>query len=364
MKKILPFLIFIFIVSFFDNSDAQVNGQFKWVHPKPQGNFLRWVKRFDANNWYAVGYSGTFLKTNNVGSSWTVLHNVVGTTSTGYSINLYDAHFFNMNTGLVCGSNGKIGRTTNGGTSWNIMTVGSSTWYDLYFLNSNTGFIAGTSSNKVYKTTNAGLNWTSIGLTLTATSYSIYAWDVNNIIVASSSGNVVKTTNGGTTWTTINTGTTATLYKINFIDNNIGFVCGTSGAVRLSLNGGVSWTDVSSGTSTSTKYDIDFGPLGSGRWKQVFTPENSTSSISSPSSIKLTEDFEATTLPPTGWTETGTTSIWGRSTAASGYGTGVASARAYFYGVSSGTGILTTVAFAPTSAGDSLKFDHAYSTYI
>jgi len=72
-------------------------------------------------------------------------------------------------------------------------------------------------------------------------------------------------------------------------------------------------------------YDIDFGP----------------STVSAPA---LTQNFEAATWPPTGWTETGTTTIWDRSTACSGYGTGVASARAYFYGVSSGTGILTTVA--------------------
>ncbi len=285
MKKILPFLIFIFIISFFNNSDAQVNSQLKWIHPKPQGNFLRWVKRFDANNWYAVGYGGTFMKTNNVGSSWTVVNNIVGTTSSGYNIALFDAHFFDMNTGLVCGSYGKIARTTNGGTSWNVMTVGSSTWYDLYFIDNSTGFVAGTSSNKVYKTTNGGLNWTSIGLTLTVTSYSIYAWDINKIIVSSSSGNVAKTTNGGTTWTTINTGTTASLYKVNFINDNTGFVCGSSGVIRLTPNGGSSWLNVSSGTSSSAKYDIDFGPLTSSDNNRYLFQEN----------------FTTTTFPPPGW---------------------------------------------------------------
>ena len=158
MKRLIPFLILLFFVSSYYNSFAQVNNQFKWVHPKPQGNYLRWVKRFDANNWYAVGYGGTFMKTNNVGSTWTVVNNIPGVGSSGNNIALYDAHFFDLNTGIVCGSYGKISRTTNGGTSWNTMTVASSTWYDLYFINSNTGFVAGTSSNKVYKTTNKGLN--------------------------------------------------------------------------------------------------------------------------------------------------------------------------------------------------------------
>lgn len=285
MKKFILFLILVFFVSSFYNSNAQVNNQLKWVHPKPQGNYLRWVKRFDANNWYAIGYGGTFLKTHNVGNTWTVVNNIPGVTSSGSYIAFYDAHFFDLNTGIVCGANGKISRTTNGGTSWNTMTVASSTWYDLHFINSNTGFVAGASSNKVYKTTNKGLNWTSIGLTLTATSYGIYAWDANNIIVCSSSGNVVKTTNGGTTWTTINTGTTASLYKINFINNSTGFVCGASGKILLSPNGGASWIDVSSGTSSTTKYDIDFGPL---------PPVDDSRYL-------FQEDFTTTTFPPPGW---------------------------------------------------------------
>ncbi|MBL7129717.1 MAG: hypothetical protein ISS16_12145, partial [Ignavibacteria bacterium] len=138
MKKLIPFIILLFIVSSFYNSIAQVNNQFKWVHPKPQGNYLRWVKRFDANNWYAIGYGGTFMKTNNVGSTWTVLNNIPGVGSTGNNIALYDAHFFDMNTGLVCGNYGTIARTINGGSTWTTMNVASSTWYDFYFLNNNT----------------------------------------------------------------------------------------------------------------------------------------------------------------------------------------------------------------------------------
>ena len=346
MKKLIPFIILLFIVSSFYNSIAQVNNQFKWVHPKPQGNYLRWVKRFDANNWYAIGYGGTFMKTNNVGSTWTVLNNIPGVGSTGNNIALYDAHFFDMNTGLVCGNYGTIARTINGGSTWTTMNVASSTWYDFYFLNNNTGYVAGASSNKVYKTTNKGLNWTSIGLTLTATSYSIYVWDVNNIIVSSSSGNVVKTTNGGTTWTTMNTGTTGTLYKINFIDNNTGFVCGVSGAIRLSLNGGVSWIDVSSGTSTSTKYDIDFGPLG---------PVDGNRSL-------FQENFTATAFPPTGWISINVSGSnqWIRST--SQYHSSPASAFIAYQGTGGEDWLITKQLVV--SPGDSLVFwwRNAYSS--
>jgi hypothetical protein len=78
----------------------------------------------------------------------------------------------------------------------------------------------------------------------------------------------------------------------------------------------------------------------------------------------LLQDFEGTTFPPAGWTSQGSGSaIWTRSTAASGYGIGAASAFADFYNIQSGSFSLITPTFANAVAGDSLKFDHAYATY-
>jgi len=77
----------------------------------------------------------------------------------------------------------------------------------------------------------------------------------------------------------------------------------------------------------------------------------------------LPQDFESTTFPPAGWTNAGP-NMWSRSTDASGYGIGTASALADFYSISSGGQLnLITPTFLPSLAGDSLKFDHAYATY-
>lgn len=76
----------------------------------------------------------------------------------------------------------------------------------------------------------------------------------------------------------------------------------------------------------------------------------------------LVADFESATFPPSGWSVSGTTN-WTRSTDASGYGIGAASALADFYNISSGTLNLITPVFPSAVAGDSLKFDHAYATY-
>ncbi len=77
----------------------------------------------------------------------------------------------------------------------------------------------------------------------------------------------------------------------------------------------------------------------------------------------LVADFESAAFPPSGWTISGT-SNWTRSTDASGYGIGAASALADFYNISSGGTLnLITPVFPAAVTGDSLKFDHAYATY-
>lgn len=83
--------------------------------------------------------------------------------------------------------------------------------------------------------------------------------------------------------------------------------------------------------------------------------------------IVLTQDFELTTWPPSGWTIVelaGTGALTIRSTAASGYGVGVASAEFNFYNVNVvNAEALTTPIYTATVSGDSLKFDHAGAPY-
>ena len=279
-------------------TNAQEVNQYKWLHQTPQGNTLRWVKMWDANNWYAVGYGATFMKTTNAGASWYLRDNIYKDASQGYEL-LYDAYFIDMNTGWASGNGGKIMKTTNAGVTWDtsgFAVSSSATWYGLYFMNANTGFAAGTSSGRAAMTTDGGATWTQMGTIPSATYYNVYAKDANNVIVTSTSGNIRKTTDGGTTWSLISTGTSATIYRVNFMDANTGYVCGSSSAIRFTTDFGDTWTSTNTGVAASTFYDIDFssGPVPPG----------------------YTEDFSSVTFPPTGWTsqsELGS-EVWERTT--------------------------------------------------
>jgi photosystem II stability/assembly factor-like uncharacterized protein len=81
----------------------------------------------------------------------------------------------------------------------------------------------------------------------------------------------------------------------------------------------------------------------------------------------VTQDFEGATYPPAGWTldiNGGTTQYWTRVTTASGYGVGTASTRYNFWTAAATTPRQSLITPALTiSAGDSLKFDHAYAPY-
>lgn len=114
MKSQLLFLIgFIFSTNIY----AQEYSSWKWLHPRPQGNTLEWVKVWDENNWYALGYNGTFIKTTDGGS--TFIYQSAGhydTASASCQL-IEDAWFFDMNTGIVVGgAGGYISKTTDGGT--------------------------------------------------------------------------------------------------------------------------------------------------------------------------------------------------------------------------------------------------------
>jgi photosystem II stability/assembly factor-like uncharacterized protein len=297
MRKALLFMLtFLIVVLFSGNSIAQIDLKWKWMHPKPQGNTFRYVKVFSATNIVAVGYAGAFMSTTNGGTSWTIYENAGGFQQPyGLGRSLYSGWFFNMTTGLVCGTSGWIARTTTGGNTWDSLGSGStSTLYGMHFINANTGFIGG-SSGTILKTTNAGLTWTTVTSGTTGTIYNIFAVDENHIYAPSTSGSLRITTNGGTSWTAYSTGG-STLYDANFINANTGYVCGTSGHVKRTSNGGTNWTSINIPSVTSTFYELF---------------------VTSQTTTPFAENFTGTTFPPAGWRAVNVSGsqVWVRSTA-------------------------------------------------
>ncbi len=203
---------------------------------------------------YIVGNYGTLLKTTNAGENWTPV-------SSGTSSNLLAIHFPTEDIGYAVGGDviepGLILKTTDGGENWT-----SSTWdvntmlMAVYFINADTGFAVG---QKVFmnfrgiilKTLNGGAHWEivfSCGSDYGILS-SICFTDENNGFVAGQknyTGYLVKTTNGGTTWTGNNVNIAQGLHFGHFPNSNIGYAVGNdSNMNRIILkttNGGNDWS--------------------------------------------------------------------------------------------------------------------------
>ena len=319
MKRPLISLLLLLLITACipEITSAQVNNQIKWIHPTPQGNDLYWIKRWDANNWYACGDRATFMKTTNGGNTWTVLNNIFkGNGSTS----LYDGYFSDMNTGLLCGRVGKVLKTTNGGTSWDTSGAVISSgivWTGMHFLNSSTGFISGNSPSTIAKTTDGGATWDSLPGGISTNYFDVYAKDTSNIILASLSGNIRKTTNGGQNWSTISTGIAGSLQKVNFLNSNTGYVVSLSGKVSMTTNFGSSWTNMTGSLPNTPYLDIDFvnissvdyvyitgnptniyrAPVGTTSWDtvQILAPSQTISSRLYSTDMSVTGDTLITT---------------------------------------------------------------------
>ena len=107
--------------------------------------------------------------------------------------------FTESDNGTAVGENGTILRTTDGGTTWNSQTSGTTVRLE-------------------------GVSFT----------------DSNNGTAVGDNGTILRTTSGGTTWNSQISGTTNNLNSVSFIDSDNGTAVGYDGTILRTTNGGVS----------------------------------------------------------------------------------------------------------------------------
>jgi hypothetical protein len=112
-------------------------------------------------------------------------------------MNLYSVYFTDTVTGYAVGDSGTILKTVDGGTNWVKQVSGtSSRLKSVFFADANIGYAAGWNGT-ILATTNGGTDWTS---EFSGTSYSlnsVFFTDVLTGYIAGDSGIILKTTNGG-----------------------------------------------------------------------------------------------------------------------------------------------------------------------
>ena len=247
------------------------NGGVNWVNLLAAYNSSKMQCIFFVND--NTGFAGggqqgnlgnaVLMKTTNKGNLWTTL-------GAGDNYSNTALYFSNENTGYMGTSEGKIFKTTNSGTSWQLKNSGFGSVSDILFTDQSTGYYSG--SGYIYRTTNEGLNWNIINGVF-GNSFSFV--NSNTGYASYSNGTFYKTTNAGVSWLNMPTGYSS-LGGIYFVDELTGYT--TSGKYILKTsNSGVTWT--------TSFYNPNFG-VG----KIKFYDHNTGYSIGSRSLILKTTD--------------------------------------------------------------------------
>ncbi len=256
MKRVLLFTLIFSILGiiFSDDIYSQAYQGWKFTHPTPQANNLRNLQMINENTWFAVGANGTFMRTTDAGAHWFFHHQAGRYTNNAKSIggtsNLW---FFDANNGYVTGEAGYIGKTTNGGTTFDSVGVGvipsNESGVGIWFANQDTGFVTTRQpswlNGRIVRTTNGGTTWTTVqtyaqGIT------AIWGTNSQTVYAVAVDGTIFKTTNGGTTWTPSTFAVGQYLYGMSFLNENTGFAAGSEGQIYRTTNSGLIWTQLNS----------------------------------------------------------------------------------------------------------------------
>lgn len=215
----------------------------------------------DPSTCYVCGNNGLIRKTTDGGTTW-------NTQTTGTAETLVAFYFTDANNGYCIGDNGTGLKTTNAGTTWTPMNTGTVTeeFRGVYFTDVNTGYITGgisTSYGSVRKTTNAGATWTNLTVSASNVIYGSYFSTSTTGMVACYDGTTYRTTDGGSSWNPSPGGFSNTPPYLAFVNPMDGILVTDSGVIRKTTDSGIVWNSVLSGV-TDNLMGIDFYDANNG----------------------------------------------------------------------------------------------------
>ncbi|MBI4433722.1 hypothetical protein HY632_03040 [Candidatus Uhrbacteria bacterium] len=221
--------------------------------------------------------------------------------TSGTNVTLKDVDFVSASVGWAVGSSGTILKTTDGGTTWTSQTSGTTqqisgiSAVDASTAYASVGCCELTASQRVLKTTDGGTTWSAVGTaTIDAQLNAIYCVNANICFLAGRAGRLYATTNGGTSWTKqLDLGVISIFADVTCVDANTcwagGGDCGSTGLLSYATtNGGTTWSAQS--TSGSRQYDSFAAVNANTVWRGqacgagLYTIERSTNGGSSWSS--------------------------------------------------------------------------------
>ena len=242
----------------YKSTDQGVTWQKLASQPWKSDDNINAIHFLSATTGWVAGANGKIYKTTNGGTSW-----VEQTDTVVYKGGINDIYFVDAQVGYACGSNSNgtsVIKSTNGGQTWKAVThPTTSSYYDMYWADQNVALICGSSSN-VLMTSDGGATWTNKTVPTTgSTLYKIKRGDDFTFYIVGVGGRMFKTSDGGNSFQALTSPTTTTLYTAEFLDAQRGLVLGSNGVAYYTLNGGTSWTPTPIFTTEVIKASAQMG---------------------------------------------------------------------------------------------------------
>jgi photosystem II stability/assembly factor-like uncharacterized protein len=264
------------------------NGGLNWFQQNSGVTKILWgIHPVNENVVYCVGWFQTIIKTTDGGNNWFIIRNgpsgqgasfyelyfinqntgwllrdnyILRTTNGGINFDsthtiytyLMDIYFKDALTGVLCGDGALIMRTTDGGVSWNQITVPigteASDFFKISFVGSTGWVVSRTGANwlggyKVYRTQNFGITWdslTRINYPTGTENYCVFFTSLNTGWCGGSYGHVFKTKNGGFNWIEENTqSNNSFIQSMWFYNDSVGWGVGGGGKIIHTTNSGM-----------------------------------------------------------------------------------------------------------------------------
>ncbi|MGD8394771.1 MAG: YCF48-related protein [Candidatus Eiseniibacteriota bacterium] len=215
---------------------------------------LNGVSFVTADLGHVVGDGGLVLQTTDGGDSWAAQ-------ASGTSDNLNAVAFGDLATGVAVGTGLTILRTADGGATWTVVQTGFlGTLHGVDMLDGQRGFVGGVNAifeGFIGRTTNGGASWQFVNFRFNGAEGTVrdvcMLGPMEGVAVANTflgEGAIVRTTDGGLTWPLVLT-TPQALYGLDFDDASTGVAVGQNGALLRTTDGGQSWSPLASGTGVT-----------------------------------------------------------------------------------------------------------------
>ncbi|HEY2649000.1 MAG TPA: YCF48-related protein [Puia sp.] len=218
-------------------STTEVDTLNNWVKQSYAGIELEDIWFTDIKTGFIAGSTSIYTTTDS-GNTWAAVPNTS-------NFKVYNIQFLDNLHGFVQGST-QLGITIDGGNTWSSKTIASGYAYTFQFVTPATGYY--NDYNKgIYKTTDTGTTWNLIyDGTGKGPNFFFDFLDSSNGF-AMVNAHINKTTDGGNNWQLVASNITdtsfKTFYKMQFLDTLHGYFGSPNGLFKTS-DGGKSWSNV------------------------------------------------------------------------------------------------------------------------